>query len=115
MQLCGLTVLLVSKAINASSHSTLDVDQFGILLHQRALAEIVEMIHCAYLVHLRIMDVAHLGQSDVSLCEEMQFGNKMAILSGDFLLAKASKGLARLHSVEVSHNISYHADFMIAK
>jgi len=95
-----------------SSHSSLDVDQFGILLHQRALAEIVELIHCAYLVHLRIMDVAHLGQSDVSLCEEMQFGNKMAILSGDFLLAKASKGLARLHNVEVSHNICYHADFV---
>jgi len=54
-----------------SSHSSLDVDQFGILLHQRALAEIVELIHCAYLVHLKIMDVAHLGQSDVSLCEEM--------------------------------------------
>ena len=100
-------MLLVSKVINTMavtvSHSTLDTDEFGILSHQRALAEIVEMIHCAYFVHLRIVDVAQFDQSDVSLCEDMQFGNKMAILSGDFLLAKACKGLARLHSVEVSY------------
>lgn len=41
---------------------------------------------------------------------DMEFGNKMAVLSGDFLLASACTGLAELRNTEVCllriHNVS---------
>ncbi|XP_040614213.1 all trans-polyprenyl-diphosphate synthase PDSS2 isoform X3 [Mesocricetus auratus] len=68
---------------------------------QRSLAEITELIHTALLVHRGIVNLSELQSSDGPL-KDMQFGNKIAILSGDFLLANACNGLALLQNTKVS-------------
>ncbi|XP_015672385.1 decaprenyl-diphosphate synthase subunit 2 [Protobothrops mucrosquamatus] len=72
----------------------------GIYSSQRALAEITELIHTAFLVHRGIVNIAELTSSDGAL-KDMQFGNKMAVLSGDFLLANACTSLAQLQNTKV--------------
>ena len=67
---------------------------------QRSLAEITELIHTALLVHRGIVNLNELQSSDGPL-KDMQFGNKIAILSGDFLLANACNGLALLQNTQV--------------
>ncbi|XP_042298940.1 all trans-polyprenyl-diphosphate synthase PDSS2 isoform X1 [Sceloporus undulatus] len=69
-------------------------------LHQRTLAEITELIHTAFLVHRGIVNIGELTSSDGPL-KDMQFGNKMAVLSGDFLLANACTNLATLQNTKV--------------
>lgn len=67
---------------------------------QRNLAEITELIHTAFLVHRGIVNLTECTVSDGPL-KDMQFGNKMAVLSGDFLLANACTGLAQLDNTKV--------------
>ncbi|XP_023386689.1 decaprenyl-diphosphate synthase subunit 2 isoform X2 [Pteropus vampyrus] len=67
---------------------------------QRSLAEITELIHTALLVHRGIVNLNELQSSDGPL-KDMHFGNKIAILSGDFLLANACNGLALLQNTKV--------------
>ncbi|XP_061063008.1 all trans-polyprenyl-diphosphate synthase PDSS2 isoform X4 [Eubalaena glacialis] len=103
LQLRGLVVLLISKAagpssVNASCQSYDMVS--GIYSCQRSLAEITELIHTALLVHRGIVNLDELQSSDGPL-KDMQFGNKIAILSGDFLLANACNGLALLQNTKV--------------
>jgi hexaprenyl-diphosphate synthase len=71
----------------------------GIMPSQRRLAEITEMIHTASLLHDDVIDKALTRRGVASANHE--YGNKLAILAGDFLLARASVGLARLRNVAV--------------
>ncbi|TPX53376.1 hypothetical protein PhCBS80983_g06303 [Powellomyces hirtus] len=71
----------------------------NILATQRRLAEITEMIHTASLLHDDVIDLASTRRSQPSANAE--FGNKMAVLAGDFLLARASVALARLQNLQV--------------
>jgi geranylgeranyl pyrophosphate synthase len=66
---------------------------------QRRLAEISEMIHTASLFHDDVIDGSETRRGVAAV--HMVFGNKMAILAGDYLLARASISLARLRHVEV--------------
>uniref|UniRef100_A0A667GSI3 Decaprenyl diphosphate synthase subunit 2 n=1 Tax=Lynx canadensis TaxID=61383 RepID=A0A667GSI3_LYNCA len=103
LQLRGLVVLLISKAAGPSSMnaSCQNYDMVsGIYSCQRSLAEITELIHTALLVHRGIVNLSELQSSDGPL-KDMQFGNKIAILSGDFLLANACNGLALLQNTKV--------------
>ncbi|XP_072687981.1 all trans-polyprenyl-diphosphate synthase PDSS2 isoform X1 [Canis lupus baileyi] len=103
LQLRGLVVLLISKAAGPSSMnaSCQNYDTVsGIYSCQRSLAEITELIHTALLVHRGIVNLNELQSSDGAL-KDMQFGNKIAILSGDFLLANACNGLALLQNTKV--------------
>lgn len=70
-----------------------------ILPSQRRLAEITELIHTASLLHDDVIDhsVSRRGSPSANL----EFGNKMAVLAGDFLLGRASVALARLRDAEV--------------
>ncbi|XP_026701665.1 decaprenyl-diphosphate synthase subunit 2 isoform X2 [Athene cunicularia] len=72
---------------------------------QRSLAEITELIHTAFLVHRGIVNIGELKSCDGPL-KDMQFGNKMAVLSGDFLLANACTSLAQLQNTKVVELIS---------
>ncbi|XP_075800653.1 all trans-polyprenyl-diphosphate synthase PDSS2 isoform X2 [Microtus pennsylvanicus] len=103
LQLRGLVVLLISKAAGPSAEKSscqnYDVVS-GIYSCQRSLAEITELIHTALLVHRGIVNLSELQSSDGPL-KDMQFGNKIAILSGDFLLANACNGLALLQNTKV--------------
>jgi len=71
---------------------------------QRRLAEISEMIHTASLFHDDVIDDADTRRGAPSV--HKIFGNKMAILAGDYLLARASIFLARLRDVEVVETMS---------
>ncbi|XP_036173347.1 decaprenyl-diphosphate synthase subunit 2 isoform X3 [Myotis myotis] len=102
LQLRGLVVLLISKAAGPSSvnASCQNYDMVsGIYSCQRSLAEITELIHTALLVHRGIVNLSELQSSDGPL-KDMHFGNKIAILSGDFLLANACNGLALLQNTK---------------
>ena len=67
---------------------------------QRSLAEITEIIHTANLIHKGVVNIADISPVDGDP-DDMEFGNKMAVLSGDFLLASACTGLADLGNTEV--------------
>ena len=73
--------------------------QTDILPTQRRLASITEMIHVASLLHDDVIDNSSLRRGETSA--PSAFGNKLSILSGDFLLGRASVALARLGSREV--------------
>lgn len=104
----GLIVLLLSKAAGPS-HTASDLlaqdTVSGIHTSQRNLAEITELIHTAFLVHRGIVDLKEWTVSDGPL-KDMEFGNKIAVLSGDFLLANACTGLAQLNNTKVVELIS---------
>ncbi|KAI4285820.1 MAG: hypothetical protein L6R38_000373 [Xanthoria sp. 2 TBL-2021] len=70
-----------------------------ILPSQRRLAEITELIHTASLLHDDVIDNSTSRRSSPSA--NISFGNKMAVLAGDFLLGRASVALARLRDAEV--------------
>ena len=78
-------------------HGSSDVPE--ILPTQRRLASITEMIHVASLLHDDVIDSADTRRNNPSA--PSAFGNKLSILSGDFLLGRASVALARLGSREV--------------
>ncbi len=63
------------------------------------LAEITEMIHTASLVHDDVIDVAELRRGLPTVNSE--FGNRIAVLAGDFLFAQSSWYLANLDNLEV--------------
>lgn len=83
-------VLLVSRA------TMLERD---ITSRHRRLAEITEMIHTASLVHDDVVDEAELRRGVPTV--HSSFGNRIAVLAGDFLFAQSSWYLANLDSLEV--------------
>ena len=72
----------------------------SILPSQRRLAEITELIHTASLLHDDVIDHSTTRRSEPSA--NTTFGNKMAVLAGDFMLGRASVALARLRDPEVT-------------
>lgn len=72
----------------------------NILPSQRRLAEITELIHTASLLHDDVIDTSVSRRGNPSA--NIAFGNKMAVLAGDFLLGRASVALARIRDPEVT-------------
>ncbi|MBD2503376.1 solanesyl diphosphate synthase [Anabaena azotica] len=83
-------VLLISRA------TMLDQD---ITPRHRRLAEITEMIHTASLVHDDVVDESEVRRGVPTV--HSLFGNRIAILAGDFLFAQSSWYLANLDNLEV--------------
>jgi all-trans-nonaprenyl-diphosphate synthase len=83
-------VLLVSRATML---------QQDITPRHRRLAEITEMIHTASLVHDDVVDESEVRRG-VSTIHSM-FGNRIAVLAGDFFFAQSSWHLANLDNLEV--------------
>lgn len=83
-------VLLISRA------TMLDKD---ITPRHRRLAEITEMIHTASLVHDDVVDEADLRRGVPTI--HSVFGNRKAVLAGDFFFAQSSWHLANLDNLEV--------------
>lgn len=88
-------------AFSSSSPSPSDsaASASQLLPTQRRLAEITELIHVASLLHDDVIDLAATRRAAPSA--PSLFGNKLSILAGDFLLARASLALSRLGSNEV--------------
>jgi geranyl diphosphate synthase len=66
---------------------------------QQRIAEIAELIHVASLLHDDVIDDAESRRGKPAL--NLVLGNKVAILAGDFLLARASMTLASLQNTAV--------------
>ncbi|CAL4169353.1 unnamed protein product, partial [Meganyctiphanes norvegica] len=117
MQTRGLIVLLISKAAGHLDPNELEQDKpAGVSHNQRSLAEITEMIHTAHLIHKGVVNLSPAVFSDGTTLQDMEFGNKIAILSGDYLLANACTGLASLRNTHVVELVSTAiSDFMEAE
>ncbi|ARV62315.1 solanesyl diphosphate synthase [Nostocales cyanobacterium HT-58-2] len=83
-------VLLISRA------TMLEQD---VTPRHRRLAEITEMIHTASLVHDDVVDESQMRRGVPTV--HSLFGNRIAILAGDFLFAQSSWYLANLDNLEV--------------
>eukprot|EP01125_Pyxidicula_operculata_P013415 TRINITY_DN4449_c0_g1_i2.p1 TRINITY_DN4449_c0_g1~~TRINITY_DN4449_c0_g1_i2.p1 ORF type:complete len:408 (-),score=58.93 TRINITY_DN4449_c0_g1_i2:218-1441(-) len=102
-----VVILLMSKALSyhtSTSNGTSDLETDKVLPNQSKLAEILEMIHTASLIHDDVIDLAESRRSTQSV--NVAFGNKVSILAGDFLLARASIALAQLQNFEVTELMS---------
>lgn len=100
MQTWGLIVLLVSKAAgHAPNVPEMEQDKAaGVLISQRTLAEVVEMVRTANLIHNGVFNLQHLQNSgnNLSSDSDLIFGNKIALLGGDYLLGSACAQIGRL-------------------
>ncbi|NJK63234.1 MAG: solanesyl diphosphate synthase [Synechococcaceae cyanobacterium SM2_3_1] len=83
-------VLLVARATMPTG---------GLTERHRRLAEITEMIHTASLVHDDVIDRAEVRRGVPTV--NADFGNRVAVLAGDFLFAQSSWYLANLDNLEV--------------
>lgn len=103
MQAWGLIVLLISKAAGHLSVDDMEEDKAAGVLHsQRALAEVTEMIRTSHLVHKGLVNIQPGVYPEASELNDMTFGNKIALLSGDYLLGNSSAELAALRNQDVS-------------
>lgn len=100
MQAWGLIVLLVSKAGGHSENiPELELDKCAGVLHsQRGLAEVTEMIRTSHLIHQGLVNLQPLTDSgnELPADSDIIFGNKIALLGGDYLLGNACLQLAGL-------------------
>ncbi|MEO0532582.1 MAG: solanesyl diphosphate synthase [Cyanobacteria bacterium P01_A01_bin.123] len=83
-------VLLLARATASES---------GITPQHRRLAEITEMIHTASLVHDDVVDESAVRRGVPTV--HSSFGNRIAVLAGDFLFAQSSWYLANLDNLTV--------------
>ncbi|KAG7383853.1 Decaprenyl-diphosphate synthase subunit 1 [Phytophthora pseudosyringae] len=109
-------VLLVARAAEAHRRavgSPLPETQSEEYTHaaQQRLAEITEMIHTASLMHDDVIDEADARRGRPSV--NKMFGGKMAVLAGDFLLARSSVSLARLRNLEAVELMSTSIEHLV--
>ncbi|KAM4544235.1 all trans-polyprenyl-diphosphate synthase PDSS1 isoform 2-T2 [Fundulus diaphanus] len=84
-----IIVVLMARAMNIHSNRAGDL-----LPGQRVIAMISEMIHTASLVHDDVIDGSDERRGKTSINEV--WGERKAILAGDFILSAATKALARI-------------------
>ncbi|XP_013183556.1 all trans-polyprenyl-diphosphate synthase PDSS2 [Amyelois transitella] len=101
LQPWGLIILLLAKSVktNAAAPQIKKIEE-----QQRILAELTEMIRTGHLIHKGIVNVPFAKRSKDT--ESAIFGNKIAILLGDYLLVTANAMLAGLRNSDVSYIIS---------
>jgi len=80
--------------VNASNHQGSEAWR-----RQAQLGQIVEMIHVASLIHDDVLDEADTRRGGEAV--HKLYSNKVAVLAGDYLLARASVLLARLENTAV--------------
>ncbi|XP_068619337.1 all trans-polyprenyl-diphosphate synthase PDSS2-like [Battus philenor] len=106
LQSVGLIVLLVSKAagFNPADYSP-DQHVSGVLQAQRALAEIVEMKRTGHIIHKTMANLQEKERQGEKY-NDLLWGNKIVLLTGDYLLAKCLQHLGGLRNNEVTELIS---------
>lgn len=104
MQTRGLIILLLSKAANPNYDYIVNNQETVTETYnkQKALAEITELIHVAFLVHRGIVNRSTVQHS----VKDVVFGNRLAVLGGDFMLSSACVALAKLENTRVVELIS---------
>ncbi|XP_015606146.1 decaprenyl-diphosphate synthase subunit 2 [Cephus cinctus] len=102
MQAWGLIVLLISKAAGHLNVDDMEEDKAaGVLYSQRALAEVTEMIRTSHVVHKGLVNIHPGVYPEASEMNDMTFGNKIALLSGDYLLGNSCAELAALRNQDL--------------
>ncbi|XP_037549706.1 decaprenyl-diphosphate synthase subunit 1 [Nematolebias whitei] len=101
-----IIVILMSRALNIHSDKAGDV-----LPGQRTIAMISEMIHTASLVHDDVIDGSNERRGKRSI--NTVWGQKKAILAGDFILSAATMALARLGNSAVVKVLSQAIDDLV--
>lgn len=99
LQPWGLIILLLSKSVR-----TPILNSKAIYEQQRQLAELTEMMRTGHLIHRGIVNVPFAKRSKST--ESAIFGNKIAILLGDYLLVTANSMLAGLKNADVLYIVS---------
>jgi geranylgeranyl pyrophosphate synthase len=79
---------------------------------QAQLGQIVEMIHVASLIHDDVLDEADTRRGGEAV--HKLYSNKVAVLAGDYLLARASVLLARLENTAVVQIMSTALESLVA-
>lgn len=100
----GLLILVLCRALQGSPGLSSN-NPAAIASSQRCVASVTELIFSAMTLHDGVveMDTMQLNESE---SKGIFFGNKIALLGGDFLLASACTALARLHHPEAVEIIS---------
>lgn len=100
----GLVILLVSKAGGLKkSFSEIEHDNTAGILHsQRALAEVTEMIRTSHRLHKSLLNYDSPSKNS----KDLNYGNKIALLSGDYLLSSSYNELANLKNQELNELMS---------
>ncbi|XP_050354404.1 all trans-polyprenyl-diphosphate synthase PDSS2-like [Nymphalis io] len=104
LQSVGLIILLVSKAAGLP-HYMIDQHTSGVLHTQRALAEIVEMKRTGHMIHKTMANLKE-KEKHGDKYQDLLYGNKIVLLTGDYLLATCLNGLGGLRNTEVTELIS---------
>lgn len=73
-------------------------------MQHRRLAEIIEMIHTASLIHDDVLDDSDMRRGKETV--HQLYGTRVAVLAGDFMFAQSSWYLANLENLEVIKLIS---------
>ena len=89
-----MVVVLIARALNHHIKR-----KSNLLESQKTVAMVTEMIHTASLVHDDVIDTADTRRGKASV--NVLWGQKKAILAGDYILSRASQMLARLQNEEV--------------
>jgi geranylgeranyl pyrophosphate synthase len=79
----------------------------GISERHKRLAEIMEMIHTASLVHDDVLDECNIRRGKETI--NSTYGTRVAVLAGDYLFAQSSWFLANLENIEVGERGQRHA------
>ena len=93
-----------ASAWSTPDHAPADAVPDDTRRRQQRVAEVTELIHVASLLHDDVLDGSATRRGLRAL--NLEVGNKLAILAGDFLLARASVTLASLRNTEVIELLS---------
>lgn len=100
-----MIVVLIARALNQHINRKPDL-----LQSQKSVAMVAEMIHTASLVHDDVIDTADTRRGKASV--NVLWGQKKAILAGDYIISRASQMLARLRNDDVIFALSQVRKFL---
>ncbi|EEA06704.1 hexaprenyl pyrophosphate synthetase, putative [Cryptosporidium muris RN66] len=102
-ELCFLIFLCMNNSSNEISIESLK-SEIQLNSSQRILIKALEMIHIASLLHDDIVDESDIRRGKTST--HLKFGNKIAILTGDFLFSRACHSVAFLENINAMKHVS---------
>jgi decaprenyl-diphosphate synthase subunit 1 len=105
-----MIVLLMAKACNL--HSVVACGSNSLLPSQRRIAMIAEMIHTSSLMHDDVIDVSDTRRGRPTV--QKSWGQRKAILAGDYVLAVASVLIAKIGNEEVVKVLSQVLEDLVA-
>ncbi|XP_026758557.2 all trans-polyprenyl-diphosphate synthase PDSS2-like [Galleria mellonella] len=106
LQSVGLIILLISKAAGFNNlEFTRDQYDSCVLHSQRALAEIVEMKRTGHIIHKTMVNLREKEKHGEKY-KDLLYGNKIVLLTGDYLLATCLHQLGGLRNNAVTELIS---------